>query len=235
MKVKGTHGKKTIYVLVDSGSTHNFIYVKIANLLGCKMQEAGKARVAVADGTKINVYDKVEKFKWTFQGHQFTIDFMVIPLEGHDVVLGVQWLATLGPITWDFQKLTMQFKWGQKKVILNGITAGSVREIKAKRMESSKDTDMQLHMIYAYEDTTSEPLQLNVMRTQEDSNEVAEEIQQLVNKYGDIFEEPESLPPFRDNNNHKIVLMDGSDPINQRPYRYAVHQKNEIIKWYKSS
>lgn len=230
MKVKGTHGKKTIYVLIDPGSTHNFIDVKIANLLGCKLQEAGRARVSVADGTKINVCGKVEKFQWNFQGHNFTTDFMVIPLGGHDIVLGVQWLAMLGPITWDFQKLTMQFKWDQKKVILNGITAGSVREIKARNMESSRESDMQLRMIYAYEESTVEPFQLRLMHSEGSSALVSDKIQQLVLKYGDIFEEPNTLPPFRDNHNHKIVLKDGSDPVNQRPYRYSVHQKNEIDK-----
>lgn len=40
---------------------------------------------------------------------------MVIPLGCHDVVLGVQWLAQLGSITWDFDKLEMSFKWGSKK------------------------------------------------------------------------------------------------------------------------
>lgn len=196
MKVKGTHGKKTIYVLIDSDYTHNFIDIKVANLLGCKLQEAGRARVSVADGTKINVCGKIAKFKWNFQGHQFSTDFMVILLGRHDVVLGVRWLAMLGPITWDFQKLVMQFKWGKKTIVLNGITAGSVREIKAKKMEKSKETDMQLHMIYTYEENTVEPLQLNVMKTQGNSSEVAEELQRLVEKYGDIFDEPKSLPPF---------------------------------------
>ena len=45
-----------------------------------------------------------------------------------------------------------------------------------------------------------------------------------------IFEEPTKLPPFRDHHNHKITLMEGSNPVNQRPYRYVVYQKNEIDK-----
>ena len=44
---------------------------------------------------------------------------MVIPLGGHDAVLGVQWLAKLGPITWDFDKLEMRFRWAQQKVLLH--------------------------------------------------------------------------------------------------------------------
>lgn len=30
MKVRGHHGKKTIYMLIDSGSTHNIIDTKVA-------------------------------------------------------------------------------------------------------------------------------------------------------------------------------------------------------------
>lgn len=68
----------------------------------------------VADGSKIGVCRKIKNFQWQFHGHQFQSDFMVIPLGCHDIVLGVQWLAQLGPIPWDFDKLKMSFKWVQR-------------------------------------------------------------------------------------------------------------------------
>ena len=52
MKVKGMLWKKTLYVLIDSGCTHNFIDSKVAELWGCRVREAGRAKVAVADGTR---------------------------------------------------------------------------------------------------------------------------------------------------------------------------------------
>lgn len=129
MKVKGVHGKKSLHVLIDSGSTHNFMDKRIADLLGCKLQPTGRTKVSITDRSKIGVCGKIEKFKWQFQGHHFQADFMVISLGCHDIVLGMQWLHTLGPITWDFQELQMQFKWGRKKVLLHGIKSGSVREV----------------------------------------------------------------------------------------------------------
>ena len=36
-------------------------------------------------------------------------DMFSLPLGGCDVVLGTQWLHTLGPILWDFVELWMQF------------------------------------------------------------------------------------------------------------------------------
>ena len=157
-------------------------------------------------------------------------DFMVIPLGGHDIVLGVQWLSTLGPLTWDFQKLEMVFKWGSSKVLLRGISPGSVREIKAKRVKENRDSDIQLHMIYAYEESDWTPMKLSVLQSQGSERLGVEEINELTEQFKDIFEEPKALPPFKENHNHKIILKEGSDPVNQRPYRYAVQQKNEIDK-----
>ena len=37
MRVTGYVGKKAIQILIDSGSTHNFLDVRLAQRLGCKM------------------------------------------------------------------------------------------------------------------------------------------------------------------------------------------------------
>jgi hypothetical protein len=37
------------------------------------------------------------------------------------MVLGVDWLSTLGPILWDFIKLTMKFTHQTQEVILQGL------------------------------------------------------------------------------------------------------------------
>lgn len=39
----------------------------------------------------------------------FHVDCYAIALGEFDVVLGVQWLRTLGPILWDFDRLTISF------------------------------------------------------------------------------------------------------------------------------
>jgi hypothetical protein len=38
---------------------------------------------------------------------EFVVDLFVIPLEAFDMLLGVQWLCTLGPILWDFDRARM--------------------------------------------------------------------------------------------------------------------------------
>jgi len=54
-------------------------------------------------------------------------------------------------------------------------------------------------------------------------------LQRLLEKFQDIFAEPQGLPPMQ-SHDHKIPLIQGSSPVNVRPYRYPYYQKNEIEK-----
>lgn len=46
--------------------------------------------------------------------------------------------------------------------------------------------------------------------------------------YSDIFIEPTTLPPPWAEHDHKISLVQGANPVNKRPYRYAKHKKDVI-------
>jgi hypothetical protein len=58
------------------------------------------------------------------QGHIFHTNLFILPLAGCDVVLGIHWLRTLGPILWDFTALTMAFSYGGVHCQLQGIQQG---------------------------------------------------------------------------------------------------------------
>ena len=49
------------------------------------------------------------------------VQLHVLPMGGCDLVLGTQWLSTLGVIQCDFKLLTMCFTHGQKAVLLHGL------------------------------------------------------------------------------------------------------------------
>ena len=63
-------------------------------------------------------------------------DMFALPLGGCDVVLGAQWLRTLGPILWDFAKLWMQFSINGTKHTLRGLQPRSFSLISSHRMEN---------------------------------------------------------------------------------------------------
>lgn len=56
---------------------------------------------------------------------------------------------------------------------------------------------------------------------------VPPEIQQLLQKFAPVFEEPTELPPSRACN-HRMPLIPGAQPIFTRPYRYPPGLKDEI-------
>lgn len=53
------------------------------------------------------------------------------------------------------------------------------------------------------------------------------EIQDIIQKYSAVFEPPKELPPFRQGD-HKIPLLEGTQPFSLRSYHYNLAQKTEI-------
>ena len=53
-------------------------------------------------------------------GEAFTVDCFALDLGGYDMILGVQWLGTLGPILLDFHRQTLYFWREGRQVIWTG-------------------------------------------------------------------------------------------------------------------
>lgn len=49
-------------------------------------------------------------FGGSMQGYKFKRDFLMLPLDNFDMVLGIQWLTELGDIIWNFKQLQMKFE-----------------------------------------------------------------------------------------------------------------------------
>jgi len=60
-------------------------------------------------------------------GSEFVSDVLLISLGSCDLVLGIQWLATLGTIKWNFLKLKMEFYF--KGRLLKGLKPSKVHMI----------------------------------------------------------------------------------------------------------
>ena len=118
MRVRGTIEHISTIVLVDSGSTHNFISEVLAKNVRLQPIQGGHFEVIVASDERLSSQGKCKSVKLLIQGIPVSADFYLLSLEGYDIVLGTQWLQTLGPILWDFAKLQMKFKVAE--VILQG-------------------------------------------------------------------------------------------------------------------
>ena len=88
MRVKGRINNHEVVSLLDSASTYNFIDATILPILKLPL-----------DGNVIKTLGVYHAVILLMQGHRCTIDFNILHLGGCEVVLGTQWLCTLGVIS----------------------------------------------------------------------------------------------------------------------------------------
>lgn len=221
MRIKGVIQKNRIIMLVDSGSTHNFLSVDVASQLGLHPDKNTSFEVLVANGEKLISQGKCSNVQVWLNGTLFLLEFYLLSLGGYDSVLGAQWLRTLGPILWDFSKLMMSFQWMGSELTLTGLVepANQLIEGFAMTKHIKKRQGGILLQIFAVE--------LGVEQKHEEVPDP--DLQQILHNFQELYEEPHGLPPTR-THDHRIPLTKGAGPINVRPYRYPHYQKNEIEK-----
>lgn len=102
LKVQGKYGKRPLLILVDSGSTHNFLDSNVAKELNVNSEIVPTFQVSLADGKQIQGGEVCKSFNWEMQGQQSCDDTFLLPLTDYDLILGIQWLEPLKRILWDF-------------------------------------------------------------------------------------------------------------------------------------
>ena len=229
MIMKGAVGKKIVCVLVDTGSTHNFIDAGVAIKLGCVREKVQELKVLAANGEELRCNEICRGFRWSMQGHSFVADVLALPLGNYDLVLGIQWLVELGDIWWNFKELQMRFKVGSEECKLQGYqkVQQPMLTISGEKMDRTLSKTAQLSTFQCFE------LQL-ISHSKEETlcnglGPVNVEIKKVLEEFRDVFQQPEALPPRRQHD-HKINLVDGAQPVNIRPYRYGSLQKDIIEK-----
>jgi hypothetical protein len=65
--------------------------------------------IMIANGGTINCSRKFHKINLIMGEYAMNIPIISIPMGGVDVVLGVQWLQSLGTMDFNFQKIFMTF------------------------------------------------------------------------------------------------------------------------------
>jgi len=221
MRVTGKVKTTPLHILIDSGSTHNFLDLATAKRLHCEIRKIPPLQVVVANGQQLVCTSMCKNFSWSLLAETFTTDVILVPLGNYEMVLGIQWLASLGPILWDFKKLRMEFKKGGRRVVLRGTQKTNVEWMGGKRFQQTMHKSSQFFAIQVQPAHLAVEL-CSVVTT-------GPEIQSLLKEFVEVFEEPKALPPHRELD-HKMLLKPGTAPINVRPYRYPTLQKDIIEK-----
>jgi hypothetical protein len=209
---------RKIIILVDSGSTHNFIHHRIALETHCYIHVVNNFQIMIANGGSMKCGGHCENVHLQIGDYHLKSHMFVIDMGGCDIVLGGDWLRTLGPILMDFKALTMQFDQEGHQYKFQGITAGSPEVISSHRMEKllKKVHSSVISQLHAIQATETPP--------------VPHDLQALLSKHQMVFSTPQGLPPSCGVHDHSIPLVPGSLPPNIHLYRHPFSQKNEIEK-----
>ncbi|KAL5850318.1 hypothetical protein ACOSQ4_008331 [Xanthoceras sorbifolium] len=219
IRLRGKVKHREITILVDSGSTHNFLDPNTAQLTGVEIEETETLWVTVGGGGKISSKAKCKEFTWAMQGVTFSTEMRLLTLGGCDAVLGMQWIREIGPIMLDAKQLSMSFMKEGKWVSLQGIrTESKLSQLTGKKVGN------QLEKAHNQAEAV---VQLYSLETEEKMVEIPTVLKPLLEEYAEVFSEPKSLPPHR-KQDHKIPLIAGCSPVNVRNYRHPYVQKNEI-------
>lgn len=97
--------KRKAIVLVDSGSTHNFVSWYVVNEFGLTTETTASLRAGIASGLKLLSSRKCLDLDILIQGYNFKTDFHIIPLNDYDLGLEAKWLREIWSVWWDFNDI----------------------------------------------------------------------------------------------------------------------------------
>ncbi|KAJ4807690.1 polyprotein [Rhynchospora pubera] len=227
LRFKGYVNTTPIIALIDSGSTHSFIHPSIVKLLQLTPISSPPMIVKTANGSKLLSDKRCDALKFQLQAHEFVGDFRVLEVQGYDLVLGMDWIARMGPVVIDVFKGLVQLTKEGKKIQLQVKKEMAEVTLLTSNVNVTQELQKGSEVIFAQlfitqvGTSSSSPLkqQLNIPL----------ELQSVLSKFSSVFADPITLPPHRVLD-HQIPLKHGAEPVNLRPYRFSHFQKLEIEK-----
>ncbi|KAH7525299.1 hypothetical protein FEM48_Zijuj06G0210200 [Ziziphus jujuba var. spinosa] len=167
------------------------------------MDQGNKLPVMVANGDRIECVGKCMGLTLTVQNCPVQSNFYVLPVAACPIVLGVQWLETLGPIETDYRQLTMKFKLGDRLYQLQGIQRASISALEVSDLCG-------VEQVACFLLTT----EVDTLCERESS---LEELEQLLEEFQRVFDTPSGLPPPR-GHDHTIPLLPNQPSAGEMDY-----------------
>jgi hypothetical protein len=121
IQLKGAVGGVPVVILVDSGATHNFVDKRLVQKMSWAVDNSTSMSIKLGDGTKAQSIGVCPDLNIEVGEVQLAIRAHLFDLGGVDIVLGVDWLRTLGDIIMNWSKHTMSFWHNKVWVTLQGL------------------------------------------------------------------------------------------------------------------
>lgn len=217
IKMAGRLGKLRVVVLIDSGATHNFISPKTVKRAHLTETFTGDITVLVGTGITVSGSGVCKDVQLQLQSIKITSNFVILEPGCADIILGIQWLRTLGRCEVDWEEHEFSFNTKEGKVTLHG---DPHLHNQMSHLQSLSSVDWHYN-----------ELQLATVEATSGSA-VPQSILAVLEEFTSVFQEPTELPPVR-GFEHAIRLVEGARTIAVRPYRYPQAHMEAIEKMVK--
>lgn len=225
LELQGFLGKSEVLILVDTGSTHNFLHPRVAEKIQLPLHAIQPFRVYVGNGQSLLCANMSPRVELRIQGHSFTLDLYILPVHGPDVILGMSWLRSFHRVTSDYDAGTMEFENNGHPICLKVLSHSprqvSVRTFAAIMLHHGAADLFEIVPIETAGDVHSAEVDF--------PPNLPPEVHGVLEEHKAVFELPTGMLPPRPFD-HRIHLLPNTRPVNVRPYRYPNFQKNEIEK-----
>ena len=192
-------------MLFESGATHSFVFNECVRRLGLAMRELGcELIVATPASGEVSTSSVCVRCPMEVAGRRFKLNLICLPMEGLDVILGMDWLSSNHVV----------IDCGRRRIVFPD-TAG-LELISSNQAVKEIEAGATCFMIVAHAEKSS----------------IVEKISRIpvVDEYADVFpDEIPELPPSRDVD-FSIDLILGVGPISMAPYRMAPAELAELKK-----
>lgn len=119
---------RDLLTLIDSGATNNFIDSRLVKELGLNVVETPTYVIEVGNGEKVKNQGICKGLTFQMQGVECNQHFFLMELGGSDMVLGMDWLASLGNIEANFGELCLKWEWKGQVYKIQGDPALCTRQ-----------------------------------------------------------------------------------------------------------
>ncbi|TYK10932.1 ty3-gypsy retroelement transposase [Cucumis melo var. makuwa] len=208
MKVRGKLQDEDVIILIDCGTTHNFVSEKLVKKLLIPIKVTAHYGGILGSGAAVQGKGICEELEICMK--DWTVKENVLPLElgGVDIIL-----VKGKPIQIQGDPSLTKARVSLKNMIKAWGAEDEGFLVECRVVELVTPVNNDYRMTY--------------MEIETDSS-----LSTVLKQFEDVFEWPEKLPPRREIE-HQIHLKQGTDPINVRPYRYGFQQKEETEKLVK--
>ena len=174
-------------------------------------------RVIVGNGSVMDCHELCHETEIQIQSHTFTMMLRILPLSGADVILGVEWLRTLGLVVTHYTSFAMNFTHLSQPIHLRADVHTEPSPASAQQIRRMIHTHSTLALFH-----------LSLLPTPQPEPPVCPihpifAIEDLILQFHSIFQAPTTLPRPRQNVHH-INL-----PLPQNPSTF-VHTDTIILK-----